>query len=437
MTEVGYHPLAELSDQSRKITYGIVQPGKLHDEGVPIVRVNNFRGNSLDLTDRLAVAPDIEKKYQRSRPKTGDLLVSLVGSIGQVALAPSEIEGWNLARAVGLVPFDDIKKARWAYFALQTAASQQFIQAHANTTVQATFNLKDLARIPIPSFEGKAQEEALTALMLLEDKIELNRRMNETLEAMARAVFRDWFVDFGPTRRKAAGETDPVAVLGGLLLAPEKSASLAALFPDSLGDQGLPSGWKPATLSGIAELNPESWTARRHPHEVEYVDLANTKWGVIESTAQYRWSDAPSRARRVARIGDTIVGTVRPGNGSFSFVGRDGLTVSTGFAVLRPRQEDWQSLVYCAATDRTNIERLAYLADGGAYPAIRPDVVLDTPFPDVNAVLYSEFGKVTNALFELIESYKRENETLAATRDLLLPKLMSGQIRLTDAEGAA
>src|SRR5690606_8627377 len=91
--------LRDLCVPSRSITYGIVQPGKLHEGGVPIVRVNNFRGHRLDLSDRLHVAPEVDANYRRSRPKPGDVLISLVGSIGQVAIAPPDIEGWNLARA--------------------------------------------------------------------------------------------------------------------------------------------------------------------------------------------------------------------------------------------------------------------------------------------------------------------------------------------------
>ena len=78
----------------------------------------------------------------------------------------------------------------------------------------------------------------------LDDKIELNRRMNETLEAMAQAIFRDWFVDFGPTRRKIEGATDPVEIMGGLVTDPERaSQQMADMFPASFGDNGLPEGW--------------------------------------------------------------------------------------------------------------------------------------------------------------------------------------------------
>ena len=126
---------------------------------------------------------------------------------------------------------------------------------------------------------------------------------------MALAIFQDWFVDFGPVRAKLEGR-EPY-------LPPE----LWAVFPDRLVDSELgeiPRGWEVKALGGLVKLNPESWSRANSPTRVEYVDLANTKWGVIESTQHFLWQNAPSRARRVLRPGDTIVGIVRPGNGSYS-----------------------------------------------------------------------------------------------------------------------
>ncbi len=92
------------------------------------------------------------------------------------------------------------------------------------------------------------------------------------------------------------------------------------------------------------------------------------------------WEAAPSRAQRILRIGDTIVGTVRPGNKSFALIADEGMTGSTGFAVLRPLERDFRHFVFLAATSPENIERLSHLADGAAYPAVRPDIVLASPF---------------------------------------------------------
>ena len=261
-------------------------------------------------------------------------------------------------------------------------------------------------------------------LGILDDKIDLNRKTNETLEAMARAILKDWFVDFGPARAKVEGRT------------PYLAADLWDLFPEVLDDEGKPRGWSRAPLTAIAAINPESWSERNTPEEVEYVDLANTKWGTIETTQWFPWQEAPSRARRILRPGDTVVGMVRPGNGSYAYVSDPGLTGSTGFAVLRPRQPRHRELVFLSATAPENVQRLSNLADGAAYPAVRPDVVGATEIVFCDDAEVAGFSALVSPMFDLMESNKRENKTLAQTRNLLLPKLMSGEIRLTEAEGA-
>lgn len=270
------------------------------------------------------------------------------------------------------------------------------------------------------------EQRAIAATLgALDDKIALNRKMNATLEAMARALFRDWFVDFRPTRAKMEGR------------APYLSPDLWSLFPDRLDSDGKPEGWETGTLGDLATLNPESWSAKRAPAGVRYVDLANTKWGTIDKIEEYDWADAPSRARRILRPGDTIVGTVRPGNGSFAHIGEDGLTGSTGFAVLRPNDPRDRGFVWCAATSPENIDRLAHLADGGAYPAVRPDAVAGTEIVIPDAPILAAFDEIGRAHLDMMEANKRESRTLARTRDLLLPRLMSGELRVAGAETLA
>ena len=206
---------------------------------------------------------------------------------------------------------------------------------------------------------------------------------------------------------------------------------IAVLFPDRFVDSELgeiPERWEETTVDKIALLNPETWTARNAPQTVVYVDLSNTKWGTMEKCETYEWKDAPSRAKRVLRIGDTILGTVRPGNGSYAFIGEDGLTGSTGFAVLRPRMSRDRALVWCCATASENIERLSHLADGAAYPAVRPQVVGATEIILPSERVRNVFATICDPLLNQIEANKRESHSLAALRDTLLPKLVSGEV---------
>ena len=290
-------------------------------------------------------------------------------------------------------------------------------------SAQDNINLQTLGDLRFPLPPLPEQRAIAHILGTLDDKIELNRRMNQTLEEMARAVFQDWFVDFGPVRAKLEGRE------------PYLPPDLWSLFPDRLVDSELgeiPEGWEVKSLASVAKLNPESWSRANSPTDIEYVDLANTKWGVIESTQRFPWKDAPSRAKRVLRTGDTIVGTVRPGNGSYSFVGIDGLTGSTGFAVLRPSHSRFRELVYLAATAHDNIEYLAHRADGAAYPAVRPEIVAEAEvaIPTAETDILDWFSTTVGSIIYKVEATKTESRPLASQRDTLLPKLVSGEIKV-------
>ena len=309
---------------------------------------------------------------------------------------------------------------RWLYYAVKHYKLGKIDDGSPipSTTRAAVYPCKLL--VP-PSSEQRVIAHILGTL---DDKIELNRRMNETLEAMARAIFKDWFVNFGPTHAKMEG-SEPY-------LPPE----IWGLFPDALDNEGKPEGWEFDTLARLAATNRESWTTRHHPPVVEYLALSNAKWGNVGTTTFLDWEDAPSRARRIAKAGDTIVGTTRPGNGSFAYISRDGLTASTGFAVLSPLAPKYRDAVYLAATSTENIRRLASLAygHGGTYPAIKPVEVSDTAivFPGDNVL--AAFARLMSPVRERAERSKTESHTLTQTRDLLLPKLVSGEIRLHKVE---
>lgn len=316
--------------------------------------------------------------------------------------------------------------ARWAYYQLLT---QNINEMDSGSAIPST-SREDFYGLPVEVPPINEQRKIAHVLGTLDDKIELNRRVNKTLEAMARALFKSWFVDFEPVRAKMEGRWRRGESLPGL------TADLYDLFPERLAPSELgeiPEGWEVRRLGEVVDLNPESWSLANAPDEVEYVDLANTKWGFIENTKRFCWKEAPSRARRVLRPGDTILGTVRPGNGSYALVDEGGLTGSTGFAVLRPTQPSFRELVYLASTTTENIERLSRRADGAAYPAVLPKVVAETnvALPSNQNTVIDRFSEASAPIFDKIECNRRQSRLLAVQRDELLPELVSGEVRVT------
>ena len=389
--------------------------------GVPLITARIVKDGRILRPEEYIPEEDYQEWMRRGMPEAGDILLTTEAPLGEVA----ELDGRKVALAQRLITLrgkPELLNNRFLKFAMQSEFVQRQLRARATGTTVHGVRQSELRKVQLPIPPVTEQRAIAHILGALDDKIELNRRMNETLEAMARAIFKSWFVDFDPVRAKAE-DRQPFGM----------DAATAALFPDSFEDSALgtiPKGWRCATLAGFASLNPEIWTKQTPPDHIEYVDLSNVKWGKIETTAAYAWGEAPSRAQRVLREGDTILGTVRPGNGSYALISEEGLTGSTGFAVLRPRKSTCREAVYLVATASGNIERLAHLADGAAYPAVRPDAVAATDFVAPASPILDCFSTASAPMLNKIAANNRESRALAAIRDELLPKLISGAIRV-------
>ena len=363
---------------------------------------------------------------------SGDIYVALKGAtkdasmVGSVARLPPTVPSGRLTQDTARLDFIDRRAevVNHVYWILRTPQYRRYCDERVTGSASASFSRQDFLSYPVPPIT-KTSTTIVNVLQSTEAKIDLNQRLNETLEALARALFKSWFVDFDPVRAKVESKDSGLA------------QPLVDLFPDTFEDSEgaeIPQGWKMERLGDLAALNPESWSKDTRPAAVNYVDLSNTKWGRIEAVTVHRKTDAPSRAQRVLRVRDTIVGTVRPGNGSYAFVSEDGLTGSTGFAVLRPTRDEYAEFVYLAATSPENIDTLSHLADGGAYPAVRPEVVAATDVARPRDEVLKPFSRLVAPLFTKVAENERESSTLAALRDTLLPKLTSGELGISDTE---
>ena len=417
-------PVLALRDAGVQLIDCLHKTPAAQESGYPYIGIPQMKSGRLDFESaRKITHEDFLEWTQKAKPQPHDVILSRRTNPGVTA---SDKTGTEFALGQNLVLLRaDGSRVNPAFLKWLVRGPAWWREIAKFINVGALFD--SLKCADVPNFELPIPPLALQlricrVLDSIDDKIVLNRRMNKTLEVMARALFKSWFVDFEPVRAKMVRRSTGLPY------------HIADLFPNALDINHNPRGWSQEGLATLADLNPESWSSRNIPEEVEYVDLANTKWGTIESTQHFRWQDAPSRARRILRLGDTIVGTVRPGNGSFAFIGHNGLTGSTGFAVLRPHQSLHRAFVFLAATAPENIERLAHLADGAAYPVVRPQMVGATKTVFADRPVMEVFSGLASPVLDKIESNKEQNRTLMKIRDLLLPQLISGEIRVSDAE---
>ena len=397
-------------------------------DGVAVVPTEAVSDGRLDFTKFPYVTPSKAQALKRHKLRKGDLIFARRGAqaCGKSALVRDEANGAIAGTGVIVARVLNQERLDPEYFAYAAGSpdSVAWLKHHAIGATMPNLNSSVIASLRIPLPDLYEQKKVVEVLKSIDDKIELNRRMNQTLETIARALFKSWFVDFDPVRAKAEGRDT------GL---PEH---LADLFPDRFVDSELgeiPEGWTEGALEDLAVLNPESWSKKAHPCDVDYVDLSNTKNGVVEQTQEFEWDSAPSRARRVLRKNDTIMGTVRPGNRSYAFIASDGLTGSTGFAVLRPKEVFNRYFIYSVAVSEANIERLAHLADGAAYPAVRPEAVSSTECVIPNRNVLKAFDDLVDPLRVACASNEQSSGTLSGLREALLPKLLSGKLSAMEA----
>lgn len=296
----------------------------------------------------------------------------------------------------------------------------------SQTLASASTMVKAPLRVPADKVEQRAIAHILGTL---DDKIELNRRINETLEAMARAIFKSWFVDFEPVRAKMEGRWRRGQSLPGL------PAHLYDLFPGSFQDSPLgkiPMGWKVGTLGEIAE-NPRRGT---QPGEVSadtpYIGLEHMP---KKSIALSDWGHADQVASNKFAFnqGEILFGKLRPYFHKVGVAVKDGVC-STDILVIRPRSEEWYGLVVGRVSGEDFISYADAVSTGTKMPRTNwSDVarfVLAIPDPRT-ADAYNQF---TIKVLATIRQNILQSRTLTAVRDALLPKLTSGVLRVKDAE---
>ena len=396
-----------------------------HDSPQPVPRgrhlvtSRHIIGGRLNLAAAYSISEaDYVAINARSKVDRWDVLISMIGTVGEPCLVRTDPD--FAIKNVGLFKSKGEIEGKWLYLYLRSPFAQQLIRERLSGTTQAYIPLGTLRKFPIvvPSTQAE-MKDIVTILSSLDDKIDLNRRMNETLEAMARAIFKDWFVDFGPVRAKAEGHQPP-----GL------AADIAALFPDKLDDDDKPVGWRAGRLGDIAMTAGLSVQPDGLSPETPYIGLEHMP---RRSIALDSWEGAGkvTSGKLSFRCGDFLFGKLRPYFHKVGIAPIDGIC-STDIVVMKAKELDASAFVLaCISCD----EFVAYTDQGSSGTkmprtswALMAQYELTIP-PDS---LLSAFQETAWPLFERIVANIHENRTLAVLRDLLLPKLMSGEVRLKD-----
>jgi type I restriction enzyme, S subunit len=385
------------------ISYGVVQPGSPVEGGVPIIRVNNFRNARLDLSDVMRIAPEIESKYGRTRLSGGEVLLTLVGTVGQVAEASAACRGFNVARAVGVIKPTNGIDAKWIAICLRSPLSQHILGARANTTVQTTINLKDVRALPIPIPPSVERVRIADFISALDDRIALLRETNATLEAIAQALFKSWFVDFDPVRAKQQG----IAPAG-------MDEATAALFPDSFEESAMglvPKGWPVQTLEDLLVL--------QRGFDLPAQSRTPGCFPIIAASG-------PSGTHAIAMAAGPGVVTGRSG-----VLGRVFLELGDYWPLNTTLWvKEFRAATPCFAYELLRLLDFKAFNAGSAVPTLNRNHIHGLPYLAPARSCVEAFERIAMHMHERVRVNEQQAQTLATLRDTLLPRLISGQLRL-------
>ena len=352
----------------------------------------------------------------------GTVLLSTRAPIGYAAIAGGEISTNQGFR--NLLPRGSVR-SDFLYYWLK--ANTEVLERHAVGTTFRELPGSVLKRIRIPLPPLSEQRAVARVLGALDDKIEANRRMNATLEGMAQAVFKDWFVDFGPVRAKAAGRArylpDP----------------LWSLFPDRLVDSAageIPEGWEAVPLSQAVEINPPR--SLKKGRTAPYLDMANMP---TEGHSPGAVVDRPYGSGMRFVNGDTLVARITPclENGKTAYVDflEDGVVGwgSTEYIVMRPRDPLPAEFAYCLARGAGFREfAIRNMSGTSGRQRVSAPTLSQFVLPMPSHPIEESFGRFAGPLMARAAGAARESRALSGLRDTLLPRLVSGELRVPGIE---
>lgn len=410
--------------------------------GIPVLSAKVVKTTGLIRPIEQTIAPEYYPKWMtRGLPKPGDVVMTTEAPMGEVIQLDAETARYALGqRIVCMRGKSGHLDNTFLRYLLTSPKQQDILASYATGTTVLGISQKALRSMPIsfPAIEEQGRIGAL--LSALDDKIELNRRMNETLERQAQAIFRDWFVDFGPVRRKAARETDAVAIMGGLTPDPARAAQLAALFPNAFGDDGLPVGWQHLHLSDIASQGKSSVNPQSQPDTVfEHYSLPAFDKGQepsmdAGSTIKSNKTPVPAGAILLSKLNPETLRVWLPNDHAGAVQ-----IASTEFLVFIPKPGASRALLFALFRDpdfRTMMQGMV-TGTSKSHQRISPPALLAQEVIAADPSLFSAFTTLVEPMLERLLACRAESKSLAETRDYLLPRLMSGTVRVARESEAA
>ena len=429
------------------------------ESGIPLITAKIIKGGRIETPTEFIAKDNYDAWMRRGIPKTGDVVLTVEAPLGEVAQLGHEKVALA-QRVVTLRGKVGVLDSTYLLYLLQTEEMQSKLKARATGTTVLGIKQSELRKVELQLPPIGMQVSAAATLKALDDRIALLRETNATLEAIAQAMFKSWFVDFDPVHanatlpsprgRGAGGEGNnasrhphpsPLPAGEGVQ---SMSVATAALFPDSFEESELglvPRGWKASTMDEVSMVGIGKTPPRKEPQwfsenaaDVRWVSIRDMgiSGAFISQTSEYLTTESIERFNVRQVPNNTVLLSFK------MTIGRVALTdgeMTTNEAIAHFKLEEQSPLtseyiyLHLKQFDYSILSSTSSIAD-----AVNSKTVKAIPILVPNALLVQAFQDAVRPIFERIKLIQQQAQTLATLRDTLLPRLISGQLRLPEAE---
>lgn len=391
------------------------------------LNTGNVTSNGFSFSNCMFISEERDNLLRKGKLGRYDIVMTTRGTVGNIAFYNDRVPFSHIRINSGMVIFrcDQSKlEPQYFYYYLKSPLTRDMIKSFSTGSAQPQLPISDINQLSIKIPPLPVQKAIAHILGTLDDKIELLRQMNETLEAMARALFKSWFVDFDPVRKKAVG------------LPTGLPSEIDALFPDSFEDSELgeiPKGWRIERLNAIAALETRSISPNSHPDKL-YYHYSIPAFDVNKMPAYEYGASIKSNKYRVFP-NSVLVSKLNPTTPRIWLPALvDGTAIcSTEFMQFIPRLSIRYYLYELLSSQPVYDEILKRVTGStGSRQRAQPSQIAVLPILSPSDTLASFFESLVSPIFSRIQEHRNEASSLILIRDSLLPRLISGDLEVKD-----
>lgn len=396
------------------------------DAGTPVVMPVNLINGRVSESGIARVGDEHVLRLSRHRLRPGDIVFSRRGDVTRFALVSERESGWLCGTGCLKISLGSVKTATPEFIAayLSSPDAKDWLVRHAVGATMPNLNTEILSDIPIILPQLADQAAIGGFLTSIDQRVELIRQTNATLEAIAQALFKSWFVDFDPVRAKAEGR-EPEGM----------DAETAALFPSEFEESELgliPKGWLLGRLGDYCHNVRSQARPQDLQPETEYIGLEHMPRGSIAPTETGRAAGLASGKFWYQR-GDVLFGKLRPYFHKVIVAANNGVC-STDILVVRAKEPVFFGFAAMHLSSRSVIEHATQVSNGAKMPRCNWGDLDGFPVVAPPREMLSAFDELARPIVDAIHSNIRRTDVLSVLRDTLLPRLISGKLRLPEAE---